>query len=354
MRRQHPRRRAPRLTTIRDVARAAGVGVATASRAITDTGYASAATRKRVLEAARRLGYAPNQAARALRRARRRAIGVIVPDLGIPVYVEWLRAVEDEAGRHGYVLLICDARRSTDVARAQLQWLLEERVAGLLVAGHIGAVRESLVAFEEADVTVVPRPPTRPQRKAFRHDAELPATMRAFRHLVGIGHRRVAYLSIARHGRASTGPLRALRVACLRDALAEVGAHVDERLVVMAEDGEDGRRAASRLIRDPDPPTAFVAGNGEVTAPMLRAIAEAGLSVPRDVSVLAFDGSEWEAAYRPPISVVQHDYAGVGGALARHLIARVERANDVPEVPPFPSEFVDRGSIGPPPRRSGA
>jgi DNA-binding LacI/PurR family transcriptional regulator len=167
---------------------------------------------------------------------------------------------------------------------------------------------------------------------------------------VSLGHRRIAYLEVAQRGDARGAPLSNLCLACLGKSLEEVGEHADPRLIVTAERAYDCRREASRLIQDADPPTVFVAGTGEITAHMLLAVADAGLSVPGDVSVLAFGEGEWEAAYRPPISVVRHDYEGVASALTRHLIARIESWKDTSSVPPFPSEFVDRGSIGPPPQ----
>ena len=115
---------------------------------------------------------------------------------------------------------------------------------------------------------------------------------------------------------------------------------------MLVDRADDCLREASRLLQA-DRPTAFVASTGEITPPILLAIADAGLSVPGDVSVLAFDESEWEAAYRPPISVVRHDYVRIASAITTNLIARIERWKDTPEVPPCPSEFLNRSSIGP-------
>lgn len=339
--------RRARVATIRDVARAANVGIATVSRAIAESGYVSDAVRQRVRAAIEQLGYTPSRAARTLRGGRRPAIGVLLPDLGIPVYVKWLRAAEEVAQRAGYILLICDARRSTDTARMQLQWLLEERVAGLLLAGQTGA-EPALAGFHDAGIPVAPDLPPRPLRRSARHHAEHAATLAAFRHLVRRGHRRIAYLTIAWRGHAQPGALGRLRIACLRETLAAVGVEQPADLVQALEAAEDCTRVVPRLRRLGA--TAFVAGTGEVTAPLLLALHAAGLAIPDDASVLAFGESDWEVAHRPSISVVRHDYAGIAAALTRHLIARIENRSRVPRVALFPSELVLRDSIGRAPR----
>jgi LacI family transcriptional regulator len=334
--------------TIRDVARQARVSTATASRVVAQKGYASQAVRERVLEAARRLGYFPSRAARALRGVRRPAIGVVLPDLGIPVYVRWLRAAQERASRHGYVLLICDARLSAETARTQLRWLLEERVAGLLLAGEIGD-SETIAAFDAAGIPVVPHSAVRPSRKPMREDAERPATLEAFRYAVGLGHRRIAYLAIGERDGMAAAPLRELRLECLRQALAEVRAPEDSLRLSIVDQADRCASEAARLIRT-DAPTLFVAGTGELTAPILLALAQAELAIPDDVSMLAFGEGGWEMAYRPSIAVVRHDYAGIAAALTEYLIARIEGRAELPAVPSFPSEFLARGSLGPPPR----
>jgi LacI family transcriptional regulator len=108
----------------------------------------------------------------------------------------------------------------------------------------------------------------------------------------------------------------------------------------------------AELLASRDRPTAFVPGTEALTPAVLAALAAAGLEVPRDASVCGFGDSLWEQAFRPPISVVRFDYQGVARAMIENVIARIEGVQPVPPVPAFPSEFVERGSCAPPPRRS--
>lgn len=351
--RQPARGRRARPVTIRDVAREAGVGLGTVSRALGDGALVREDTRERIVAAARRVGYRPSRAARVLRGVRARVVGVIVPDLSLPLYGEWLRAAGEAARRHGYVLLVCDGQNSQRVIEQQLERLYEEQIDGLVVAGPIHGLQQ-LARFAESGIPVVPAATTAERRalrrNELRENVERPAALAAFRRLVALGHRRIAYFAYVERDLRFVPPMQRFRIGCLERSLAEAGAAFDERLVVPAADAAECRAHAASLLAAAEHPTAVVAGTEALTPAVLAAIADAGLVVPGDVSVVAFGDSLWEQAYRPPISVVRFDYRLAGGAMIDHLVARIEHAAVVPPLPDFAGEFVERGSCAPPPR----
>ncbi len=343
-------RRAGAPATIRDVARDAGVGLATVSRALSGSPLVLAATRTRVELAAARLGYRPSRAARVLRGAPARVIGVMVPDLSHGLYGAWLTSVNEVAQRRGYVVVVCDGQYSTRVMTAQLERLFDDRVDGLLLGGSIPA-RAAIRRFLDAGIPLAPdlTQAVDPQRGDGqpRHLSERAVTAAAYRTLIELGHRRIAFFDRPERDSGYISRLQRMRWECLEAELTAVGAAGGARRV-HAADGDDCRARAVALLRGPQAPTALVPGIEGFTPMALLAVTDAGLRVPDDVSLLGFEDSPWEQAHLPPISVVRHDYRGIAAALTENLIARIEGWPSVPTVPAFPSEFVRRGSLAAP------
>jgi LacI family transcriptional regulator len=348
-------RDASRPPTIKDVARVAGVGIGTASRALGTGELVSPATRERVQAAAARVGYRPSRAAKVLRGVPARIIGVLVPDLSLPLYGEVLRGAGEAARRHDYLLLVCDGQNSRAVIEEQAERLYREQIDGLVVAGPFLALPR-LQRFVESGIPIAPEPRSVPGAKRTvnepRAASERRATRDAYRRLVELGHRRIAFVAHTERDSQALPSMQRLRADLLREALAEVGARFDESLLLAADGVEAARaRVAELLARPVDAsPTAIVAGTEALTPAVLASLAEARRAIPDEISVLGFGDSIWEQAYRPSISVVRFDYFAAGAALIENLVARIERAATVPPLPAFASEFVERESLGPAPR----
>jgi len=333
--------------TIRDVAREAGVAVSTVSRVINVSGATSPSARERVLAAAERLGYRASSMARGLRRSRTMTIGVLIPDLANPVFLQWLRGAENAAQEHGYAVLTCDGQESIDVIATQLARLYEHRVDGLLLAG--GVRRRALDEFVSSGVPYEPMAVDGGPLHVPRAELEREARMAAYRALISLGHRRIAFF--VRDGREHLNPnaLPMVRFASLREALRE--AH-------QSEDGVDVFQVSPASALDPvrelvnsqAAPTAYIAGTHLLAPTLLIALSDQGVSIPDDASFLSFGDSAWALAHRPPLSVVRYDYYTEAKGLMERLIARIEGCNDVSATPAQPSEFVQRGSLAPPPR----
>src|SRR5690606_3308572 len=154
-------------------------------------------------------------------------------DLSLPLYAQWLRAAGDAARRHGYVLLVCDGQNSAHVIEQQLERLYEEQIDGLVVAGPIHGLPH-VARFAESGIPVVPDVPSEERRKMrgseLRERAERSGALRAFRRLVELGHRRIAYLAYVERDARYFPPMQRVRVGCLERALAEVGVKHDAEL----------------------------------------------------------------------------------------------------------------------------
>lgn len=271
-------------------------------------------------------------------------IGVLVPDLANPVFVSFLRGAERVAEAHGFSVLTCDGQDSPETEARALQRLYEHRVDGLLLAGPVSAA--ALEPFCKAGVPVEPFLPKQKNAPFPRAALEEAASLTAFRSLLALGHRRIAFFSRHPASPRTASSVASIRWRILNDAMAEFGAKADASMLVGTAP-EHCRAEVQRLAALPRPPTAYIAGSHLLTASLLSAIYDAGLSIPDQVSFISYGDSPWALAHRPPISVVRFDYEEEARCYMQRLIARVEGWAEVPDFTPLASEFVPRGSCAP-------
>ncbi|MRH27956.1 substrate-binding domain-containing protein [Microbacterium sp. SYP-A9085] len=288
--------------TIRDVAEAAGVSVATVSRVAngsTNDYPVRPQTRERVLEAIVRLGYRPNDNARRLLQKRSGLIGILVPDISNPYYPEVARGIEDVASANGFTVMFCSTDRLPEKAASYIEALLLKRVDGLVVVGGGDEIQlsESSVATYGTKVVFIGRP-----SKAFstvRID-NIGAARDATEHLLGLGHTRIGFIAA---GTSSTTVTERRRGYV--QAIEAAGGAVDEDLIVDGDFSEAvGHAAALRLLRLPDPPTAIFAANDRMALGAMAAVADLGLAVPGDVALVGFDDVPMSAFLRPSLTTV--------------------------------------------------
>jgi DNA-binding LacI/PurR family transcriptional regulator len=321
---------------ITDVAREAGVSIATVSRVVNNNDYpVRPETRERVLDAVRRLGFRPNDLARGLLQKRTRTVGLIVPDLANPYYPEIARGVEDAASAELYAVVFCNTDRRADKSEHYVDTLLQKRVDGIIIAGGGTDFTHASTAFAEfgAPVVFIGR------HRAGGHSVQIDnvaAARGATAHLAALGHREIAFV---------TGPLTLTsvqdRLAGYRAGLEAAGLGWDDRLVREGDFGErSGYEAARAALAAHPRPTAIFAANDLMAIGAMAAARDAGLAVPEDVSIVGFDGIELGSFVRPALTTVAIPTYEMGAAAMRMLLELVGRKQR-PEA-----------GAGPPPERT--
>lgn len=309
------------MSSLKQVAHEAGVSPATVSRVLNNSAHVSADTRVRVEKAIRVLRYQPNRVARRLRTQDRssKLIGLVVPDIQNPFYVEVVRGVEDQAFANDYAVLMCNFAQEEAKERLYLDIMRSESVDGLIVApAHqrdrkvVELARSGLpivcvdrgLSGVDVDVVLVDN----------RHGAR-----EAVEHLIRLGHRRIAYVA-----GLPVIPSTMERLAGYEEALSAHGIEKAEELVRFGDSKhESGRRLTRELLDLPDSPTALFTGNNLITLGALETIHGRGLRIPDDVAIVGFDDMYWSISLNPPLTAVAQPGHEIGRRAADMLFQRI-------------------------------
>ncbi|MFB5084965.1 LacI family DNA-binding transcriptional regulator [Symbiobacterium thermophilum] len=327
--------------TIRDVARRAGVGVATVSRVLNGTGYVKAETRERVLAAAAELGYVPSQLARGLVRRLSGTVGLVVPDITNPFFPLITRGVEDAASEAGYTVFLCNTDNDPVLEAQDVRKLREHRVDGIIFVGTTER-RELVDQLLADDIPVVVM-----DRQLEHADVDtvtvdnVAGAQAACRHLIELGHRRIAHA--AGHQSTRTGQDRCQGY---RMALEEADIPYDPACVTWGDfTFESGFRVGQVLLGLSPRPTAVFAGNDLIALGVIRAAEEAGLSVPDDLSVVGFDNIQMAALVRPGLTTVRQPAREMGRLAMTMLLERIRGEFSGPgRRHVYPPELIVRGT----------
>ncbi|MEV4113878.1 LacI family DNA-binding transcriptional regulator [Nonomuraea sp. NPDC049695] len=317
---------------MKDVASAAGVALKTVSRVVNGEPGVHPATAERVRAAIDRLGYRRNESARVLRRGRTATVGLVIEDLADPFYAGLSRAVEDVVIGHGCLLLSGSSGEEPGRERELVETFCARRVDGLIVV-PAGEDHTYLRPELEAGTPVVFA--DRPPGAGIDLDTVLADNAggagEAIRHLMGHGHRRIAFL-----GDDPEIFTAAERLKGYREAL---GGLFDERLVSMRPPSLEAVRAdLARMFALDDPPSALFTGNGRYTVTALRALDG------RRVALVGFDDFELADLLNPRVSVVAQDPAWMGRVAAELLFRRLRGDSGPPEHIELPVRLIARGS----------
>jgi DNA-binding LacI/PurR family transcriptional regulator len=331
-------------TTLRDIAAAAGVSVATVSRALSRPEMVSPALKARIETLCQERRYIPNHAARSLTLDRSRALGLVVPTISNPVFSPLIDSVQAALEPQGYGLMIHCSRRHPGRELHQCQALIERGVDGIILGNpdHDPALFEMLNEFGMPFLCVGGSAHST-ARPAVTYDAGA-AIYLALDHLLARGHRAIAILS----GPRTTTPVIADRLAAVRAALAASGVTVPESWCVeCGYAAPEARLGAVSLLNAGEPPTAILC-TGDLHA--LAAIAvchDRGLRVPGDISVTGCNDLDIAGFSTPSLSTVRTPYVEMGAKAAELMLALIGNI----AIPPFtllPSHLVERGSVGAP------
>jgi len=330
------------MATIKDVARLAGVSVATVSRVYNDSDLVRDDTRERVQLVAQQLGYSPHGAARSLITSRTHTLGVLLPDLYGEFFSEVIRGIDQRAQQEGYHVLVSSAREGGQPLEAALR-SMRGRVDGLIVMSpdmNAGASRRGLP--ERFPVVLLNCPPTDTGYDSLGI-ANFEGAAAMVRHLAGQGHRRIAIIRGAEQNFDAAERLRGYRAA-----VAELGLDADPGLELPGDFSEAaGHAAARQLLALSQRPTAVFAANDGMAIGALAALRDAGVRVPGEVAVAGFDDIPMARYVDPALTSVHVDISALGGRATDWLLAAQQgRSGQEPRREMLPTTLVVRRSCG--------
>ena len=337
-----------RRSTLRDVARLAGVSEQTVSNVVNDRAAVKAETRERVLKAAETLDYRVNRAARLLKTSRSSLLALIFPNITNPIYAEVASVVAAAAAARDYSVMLANSGRDAQAERRLVEVAADLQVAGILLSsvdpeGH--AARRAL-RYRLPCVQFLNRDP------AWTGDyfgaANVKGARDAVAGLIALGHRRIGHL------RGLSSFVAEERLRGHIEAHAEAGLAHDPALVAQGQfSREGGAEACAALIEAHPEMTAVFCASDLMAYGALDAAAARGLRVPDDLSVVGFDDTSFSSLAGVSLSTVRFDIGRLAGRAVDRLIARIEGrmgddASAVTEI--VPCEIVRRGSAAAPGR----
>ena len=336
-------------TSIKEVARLAGVSIATVSRTLNFPDRVSKRTRRRVEDAIQETGYRPNSLAQNFRRGRTNVLAVVVPAIGDPFAAGVMRGIQNAAAEHDYSVYVEEKPLQT-MTRNEFNSLLGSRLAdGMVIVASIpSAGVQVLTAANPPRMPIVIACETPPELVTMPrvHIDNFAAAADATEHLISHGHRRIAMI----YGILDS-PLTIARVNGFRSAMERAGLDIpDQWLAEGFRTLCGGRDAAKALLSGDERPTAILCGNDDMALGCLHETRRMGLKVPNDLSLMGFDDIQFARVADPPLTTVRQPAEDIGErALARlcRLIAGEPPPAEAAEI--LPHELVVRDSIGPPP-----
>jgi len=332
------------MVSLADVAALAGVSPGTVSRALSKPDMISADTRQRVLQAADRLGYVANGAARALALRKTQTIGALVPRFGGSSFPQMVQALETALGAAGYTLLLSapDHQRLHTEAPAILRALLQRGVdaVALLGAEQPPAVFALLAAHRMPFVLLWAEHSAQGACVGFDEQA---AAALAVNHLHGLGHQRIGFIG----GRTADNERARRRFSGVLQAVAGCGMTLVADAALETDYGfREGFAAMQLVLQRAASITAVVCGNDYLAAGALAALDQAGVVVPHEMSVVSFNDNDFAPYLHPPLSTVRVPISGIGEVAAQYLLQRLQ--GQQPAAPALlPVQLVVRTSTGP-------
>jgi DNA-binding LacI/PurR family transcriptional regulator len=332
--------------TIRDVAKHAGVSVATVSHVINNTHYVTPERKDRICAAIKALNYQPNKLARALSQKAIPLLALIVPDLSNPYWSAVARAVQDIADPHNYSVIVCSSDGQSE-REARFLRSLSGWVSGLILHPYHQAA-EHLIPFSAGDIPVVILGDftTADQHPAHWDQVtsnNLEGARMVVEHLLNLGHRRIAFVE----GLAGA-PSSLKRLTGFRSAFEQAELVPDPNLIIAGDYTQaGGRKAAQALFDRADPPTAVFCANDLSALGVLQVAQLRGLRVPQDVSVAGFDDIDDAALATPPLTTFSQPPRLVGTIIAETLLERFNGRAE-PARRSIQGTLAIRQSTGPP------
>lgn len=308
------------MANIREVARKAGVSVATVSRVLNHPERVSPKTREQIDQVMRELNFSPNVFARSLNLKRSNSIALVIPDIVNPQYMELARGVEQETHEKGYNLLLCNTEKNREKEQSYIRMLIEKKIDGIILAFTL-LRKEDFESIGQKGIPLVLSGRNVIDKSIssvysdFCEGAQL-----AVAHLINLGFKRIAYIG----GNVNQLENRE-KARGYSNALVEAGLKIRNDLIFPGHDDiESGYLAALKLLECNPLPDALFVANDLMAIGALDALKNRGIKVPGDISVIGYDNIQMAALVEPKLTTVSWPVHKMGLISARILIEEVE------------------------------
>lgn len=335
--------------SIKDVARIAGVSIATVSRCINEPDRVRMNTRAKVQQAIEQTGYSPNTLAQSFRRGKTHVIMVVLPSVGDPFFTGVMKGIREVASGNGYSLLINETQFNTITADEIGSIVVSRQADGIILLAAMSPFGTRVLSAknQRALPMVIGCETVSPELNDYPgiHIDNISAAREATGYLLNMGHERIAFI----YGEHKT-LLTTDRERGYREAMTDAGKVIDSGWVV--EGGltlEGAIEATDRLLAHANPPTAIFCANDEMAMGCLHAVKSNGLDVPGDISVIGFDDNRYARVTDPPLTTVSQPAERIGQRVMERLLKEIENGrskNAEPEI--VPHELIIRSSAAPP------
>lgn len=329
--------------SIKDIAKVAGVSHSTVSRALADSPLVKDETKQRILRIAEELDYTPHALARSLVTKRTLTIGIVVTTIADPFVAEIVRGIEETGQPHGYNVILCNSNADPEREVAAVRALREKRVDGIIVtASRVGDLYLPLLEDLGVPIVLVNNQHSGQYIYSIATD-DFRGGEIAAEHLLSLGHTRIGYIASPNN----TSSNQARRDGCLK-ALESHGIPPDQLLLVEGDGRPElGQLAMARLLALPRPPSAVFCYNDMTAVGALKAIKQAGMNIPGDISLIGYDDIDIARYLDPPMTTVAQRKYDMGCHAMQMLLSLVAESTDVQDISLEP-ELVVRASTAPP------
>jgi len=334
-------------STLKDVARVAGVSVGTVSRVINRHPRVTEAMKRRVDAAIAALGFEPDPIAQSMRSGQTNSFACIVRDFAVPVLSTFVDSMQNEVDGQEFCLFVASSYHNLTREISLFNKFSRRRVDGIVIATSTEADHKLLDLLEKSTIPIVLLDRKLPEALDAVLVDHRAGMHQALDYLIRLGHARIAIIS----GQDSVHPVRD-RLQCYREVLQSNGIAIDPELIRLGSFGIDfGYSEAMQLLGAPNPPTAIIAGGTSLLPGVLRAVRDRGLRIPGDVSIISGADSELALLHSPAVTAIHWEHGQAGVAAARFLLNRLRTPGHRLQRMIFPSNLIIRDSCGPAPRR---
>jgi len=331
------------MPTVLDVAKRAGVAPITVSRVINNSGYISQATRERVEEAVKELGYVPNTLARGLRSKQTKTLALVVTDITNPYFTLMARGVEDAAGASDYTVIYCNTDESEEKEENYVNLLAQRQVDGVLLVPSCGNVKTiNFLLSNDINVVALDRRVAEVEIDSVRSDSENGA-YQLIKLLIGLGHKRIAMITGPKDVSTSVD-----RVIGYQRALAEANLNENELVYYGMFNLESGYEFTKLVMTQSLKPTAIFGANNFIAIGIIKALRDLQFDVPGDISIGAFDDLPESMLVAPFLTFVEQPAYEMGRTATELLLKRIsgELTGGYKKLI-LPTQIIERRSTGP-------